>query len=273
MVFLLVDDEPAPLKELTMAVREAMPESEIHAFQWSKDALAFAGEHNVDAAFLDVNMPETDGIELARRLKTLQNGINVVFCTGYGNYMPQAFSLHASGYVMKPVTADAIREELNYLRFDPNSAGKTGETPVRRYRIKTFGDFTLFIDGKPATFSRTKAKELLAYLVDRKGSGVSRKELAAVMFEDAPYDRNAQNYLTKIIKALQDSLTAAGAPEILIAGANQYSVDTRLLDCDLYDFCDGDEKARKQYLGEYMNQYSWAEMTRMYLEDILAKEG
>lgn len=271
MVLLLVDDEPAPLKELTMAVREAAPEAEVHAFQWSRDALAFAADHAVDVAFLDANMPEIDGVELAKRLKACQKYINVIFCTGHDRYMPEAFMLHASGYLMKPVEADAIREEMQNLRFDQSDIEKNEESPSCRFRVKTFGSFTFFADGKPVSFTRSKAKEALAYLVDRKGSAINRKEMAAVLFEDTPYDRNLQNYLTKIIRSLQESLEAVDASGLLIVSFNQYAVDTSKFTCDMYDLCNGNKEVRKEYMGEYMTQYSWAEMTQMTLEDIMNK--
>ena len=54
---------------------------------------------------------------------------------------------------------------------------------------KTFGEFEFLIDGKPMHFPRSKAKELLAFLIDKQGAGVKRKVAFAVLYEDASYDR------------------------------------------------------------------------------------
>ena len=64
-------------------------------------------------------------------------------------------------------------------------------------------------------FKRSKSKELLAYLIDRRGMSVSRKEIAAVLFEDVPYDRSRQKYLDAIIRSLRDTLREYGIAEIL----------------------------------------------------------
>ena len=77
--------------------------------------------------------------------------------------------------------------------------------------LATFGNFELFVDGRPITFKQAKCKELLAYLVDRRGSGVARAEAFAILWEDRLYDRPMQKQLDVIIRSLRDTLKEAGA--------------------------------------------------------------
>ena len=55
---------------------------------------------------------------------------------------------------------------------------------TRRIRLRTFGTFDAFMGAKPIAFSRTRAKELLAYLADRQGSGVTLADICSALFED-----------------------------------------------------------------------------------------
>ena len=55
-------------------------------------------------------MPEINGIELAKQMKKFQPKVNVIFCTGYSEYMQQAIKLHASGYLLKPSDKEKVKE-------------------------------------------------------------------------------------------------------------------------------------------------------------------
>ena len=116
-------------------------------------------------------------------------------------------------------------------------------------------------------FSLAKAKELLAYLIDREGMAVSRKEIAGILFGDEEYTRATQNYLSKIYKALKESLEAAGLEGLLRKGYNQYYVDANAYDSDLREYRRGVPGVINCFTGEYMAQYSWAEETAGSLYD------
>ena len=201
-------------------------------------------------------MREMNGMVLARKLKEIYPKVNIVFVTGYSQYANEAFALHASGYVYKPVTSDKITIEMENLR-NPVKWKDTGIC------INTFGNFELIVNGKEVSFGREKSKEMLAYLVDKQGKSATRKELAMVLFERDDYSRATQNYLSKIVKELLTVLERVGAQNILKRGLNSYSVNVDEFYCDLYEYekenATPDELNRFQ--GEYMKQYSWAEMT------------
>lgn len=256
MHILATDDEQSALNILMRAIQEVVPSAEIHGFRSPVEALEFMKETKCDIAFLDIEMREMSGIVLARKLKEIYPKVNIVFVTGYSQYANEAFTLHASGYVYKPVTADKILIEMENLR-NPVRWKDTG------IYINTFGNFELIVNGKEVSFGREKSKEMLAYLVDKKGKSATRKELATVLFEREDYSRATQNYLSKIVKELVLTLERVGAEGILKRGLNSYSIDVDAFSCDLYDYekenVAPDELNRFQ--GEYMKQYSWAEVT------------
>ena len=85
-------------------------------FTCPSDALAWLDENEADAALLDIDMPEMSGLALAAKIKEKYPDISVVFTTGYAQFAVDAFALHASGYLMKPLSKERIDEELRYAR-------------------------------------------------------------------------------------------------------------------------------------------------------------
>lgn len=260
MNIIAADDENAALHVLCSAIREAVPDAVVFGFHSPTQALQFARQTRCDIAFLDIKMFEMNGIELAKRLKKVNPRINIIFVTGYSEYTGEAISMRASGYLQKPVMAEDVLEEINNLRYPV-------QQPARGIYAQTFGNFELFVDGKPVPFPRAKSKELLAYLIDRHGAGVTRKEIAGILFEDREYDRSTQDYLNHIITDMVGALRAVNAERILVKGRNYLAVDTGAFACDLYEYEKGNAQSLNTFKGEYMVQYSWAEETEAMLYD------
>ena len=250
MTVVAVDDEKIALEALSKAIREAVPEAELHSFRWSEDALAFAEKSHIDVAFLDVAMPGANGVELARHLMLYQPRINIIFTTGFGQYRDSAFDLHASGYLMKPITPEKVRVELVHLRYPVQEKS--------RVRVQTFGNFEVFWDGKPMEFKYHKTKELFAYLVDRKGALCSVGEMMSILFEE---DQGHETYFKSLRRDLLDTLEAAGCREVISQQRGRLGVVPEHIECDYFDYLNGRDKGKTAYRGEYMTQYSWGEYT------------
>ena len=258
-----VDDEPLALGLLTRSILEACPSAQISQFQSGYDALAFLESNRCDVAFLDIHMRGIDGLTLAKKIKDLSPHCNLIFVTGYSEYATDALSMHASGYIIKPVSAEAVQAELEDLRHPVTLL------PGVLLRIRCFGNFEVFsADGEPVKFSRTKAKELFAYLVYRRGTSCSTRELAAVLFEDNTYSNKQMLYLQKIISSMMQTLKAYNAANIIHKSYNAISLNEELVDCDYYRFLKLDVPSINTYTGEFMTQYSWAEFVAGYLDRI-----
>lgn len=253
MIIFAVDDEAGALQVLVDAIRRVSPHDEIYQFSSSQDALKYAQQVTPDIAFVDIYMSGMIGTELARNLKKINPKLNVIFATGYSDYAVEALNMHASGYLMKPISARDVQKEMDNLRHPI-------ELKKAKIYAQTFGHFEFFVNDQPVQFGRKPAKEVLAYLIDCKGATVTRKELAAILFEDDEYTRNTQNYITQIIKDLTASLKAVGAEDILVRGQDAYGIHPEMIGCDAYDYFKGDPAAINAFYGEYMIQYSWAEM-------------
>lgn len=259
MNIIAVDDEELALAYLVRILGEAEPECEIQPFLDPFDALQYVKSHPVDLAFLDVEMYGLDGIDLAKRFKDTQPDINIIFVTGFPDYAVDAFSLHASGYLLKPVSVKSIHSEIASLR---NPIVKKTD---KKIRVQTFGSFEVFNGNIPLEFSRIKSKELFAYLIDRKGAGSTTAELSAVLWEDREYSISLQKQFQTIVSDMMKTLKSAEAEDVVIKKRNFISVDTSKIECDYYDFLNGDVRAINSYAGEYMSNYSWAEFTTGYL--------
>ena len=246
-------DDALPIMEDTVAMCRKLPQiTSVTGFTRPKEALEWLATHPVDLALLDIDMPEINGLMLAEQLKRYQPDVAVIFLTAFQQYAVQAVKLRASGYLLKPVSLEDLREEVDY------ACSKKRERPTSHITVQTFGNFEIFVDGETLAFRRAKSKELLAYLVDRSGKGVSRAWIFSALWEEGVYDHSKQKYLDVIIRSLRDTLREAGIEEILEIKGGFLRVRPELLDCDLYRFLKNDPAAVNAYRGEYMEEYSWA---------------
>ena len=273
MRIIAVDDEKLALASSLETLKSIFEEEEIQGFLRPADALLFVEKcikdsDGVEYAFLDVEMYQMTGIELAKRLKEICPQIRIIFITGYHQYAYEAFRVHASGYLLKPITKNAVLEELKSYGDDREQITNSEK---KRVRIQTFGNFEVFVDDNPMMFERAKSKELFAYLVDRNGAGVKTAEISGILFEDRDYDRNVRNQTQTVISCLMKDLRAAGIEQIIIKRWNHLAIDTNKVICDYYQFLKGDTHAINSYLGEYMINYSWAEFTTASLREKLGR--
>lgn len=255
MLILAADDEPMILEELVSVIEEVRPDAEIHGFTNPKELLEYADINTCDIAFLDVEMGIMSGIEVAKKLKIKNPKVNLVFVTGYDKYMRNALNLRASGYITKPVNREKIEEEFANLR-NPVEQDMEKENVLV---AKCFGHFDVFVNGESLAFERKKTKELLAYLIDRRGSVVTSGEICSALWENAENDKNTGHYLQVLKKDLIQTLKKVNMEKVFKIGWNKYSVDTSLISCDYYDYLENKAEGVRAFNGEYMMQYSWGE--------------
>lgn len=253
MRFLVVDDEPLALRDLSEILRKVVPDCEIVGCTTASEAMKTIQNRengDFDVAFLDIELGSGNGITLAKALKDRIPDLHIIFVTAYDTYALRAFEVHATGYLLKPALEEDIRRELTFLYKD-----EVG----RRVRVQTFGGFDIFVDGKPLVFKRAKAKELFALLIDRRGNVLTAREAICLLYDDDENDRVKLNYFRTLVYDIRRTLSEAGVPEILVRSRNALAVRTDLIDCDSYRFLLGDPVAINSYRHDYMIHYSWAE--------------
>ena len=139
--------------------------------------------------------------------------------------------------------------------------------PGKRARVQTFGNFEVFVDENPVLFTRSKTKELFAYLVSRKGTLCNNNEIIAVIWENKNDSPALQSHFRVLVADLIKTLKSLNVENIIIRKWKQLAVVPGSISCDFYDMLDGNVKAVNSYAGEFMAQYSWAEIDAAYLEN------
>lgn len=163
---------------------------------------------------------------------------------------------------MKPANEEKLRKEIENLRRP------IPQKDDSLLKVQCFGNFEVFGEDGILKFSRLLGKEAFAYLIDRRGAGCTVGEICSVLWEDRQADKKLKSQCRVIMAALKNDLEKAGAGDVLVKNWNIWGVDTSKISCDYYDFLKGDSGAVNSFRGEYMSQYSWAEMTIGNLIDI-----
>ena len=250
MIAIAVDDEALMLGALVAALEDSPDIKEVVKFSDCEAALDYARNNPIDVAFLDINMRGMGGLELAKSILEARSCCKIVFCTGYEEYAIPAFKLHASGYLMKPISAEDVQGEIDNIKGIHQNE--------KLLTVKCFGNFEIYAKNKPLVFKRLKTKELFAFLVDRKGAGMTAKQICAVLFPSDTDDAKNSAYLRQLVMDLKNTMKTVGAEDVLCHETPFYRIDTNLIKCDYISYL---ESGKPEFHGEYMMQYSWAEET------------
>ena len=250
MIAIAVDDEALMLSALVAAVEASPDITSVAKFSDCEEALEYVKSNPAGIAFLDINMRGMGGLALAEKIVAARPACKIVFCTGYEEYAIPAFKLHASGYLMKPISAEDVQVEIDNI--------KGVRAQEKLLTVKCFGDFEVYAKNEKLVFKRLKTKELFAFLMDRKGAGMTAKQICVALFPDDTDDTKNSAYLRQLIMDLKNTLKAVGAESVLCHETPCYRVDTSLIKCDYISYL---ETGKPEFHGEYMTQYSWAEET------------
>ena len=250
MIAITVDDERPMLNALTDIVKSSPDIEAVYDFSVCSAALEWISQNRADVAFLDINMRGMGGLALAEKITELHPDCKIVFCTGYEEYALNAIQLRCSGYLIKPITPEAVQKEIDHI--------KSKNPDASLLDVKCFGNFEVLKNGESLTFKRSKAKELFAVLVDRNGAGMTGKQICAVMWPENTDDVKNMDYLRHLVGDLKKALANAGAQEVFCQDGYNYRIDTLRVNCDYHKFL---KTGNPQFRGEYMSQYSWAEDT------------
>ena len=250
MIAIAVDDEELMLHALIRAISASPDIKEVVKFSNCDKALNYVKENLIDVAFLDINMRGMGGIALAEEIIKLRPNSKIVFCTGYEEYAIPAFKLHASGYLMKPISTEDVQSEIDNI--------KGVRQKEKLLEVNCFGNFEVYVKGERLSFKRSKTKELFAFLVDRRGAGMTAKQICAVLFPEDSDDAKNTAYLRQLVLDLKNTLKSVGADSVFSHETPYYRINANSIKCDYFSFL---ENGKPEFFGEYMSQYSWAEET------------
>jgi len=274
---IIVDDEQPSVDKLEKMLHNSGMVEIKGKFTEPLKALEFLKTNRIDVSFLDIEMPDMDGIDLSNRITDLQGKIAIVFVTAYNQYAVEAFRLNALDYLLKPVSADRLRETLDRIieekNIGMNYAGLT---------VRCFGKFRVTIGSEEVKFRTEKAEELLALLIDRRGSFVGRSQIIDCLWEEYEGDRALIHFNTTL-HYMKKALLRHGVQVPIEHDRGSYRIETASITCDYCQFhalASGDgaaspdnalkfEEAAALYTGSYLSgkEYAWAERSRQMLKD------
>ena len=253
MKIIYVDDEIIQLENFRISSQNLNGVEDVHFFSRSTEALQWAQEHPVNVAFLDIEMPGMNGIELARQLKLLDEKIKIIFVTAYEQYALEAFGVRAIGYLLKPYSREDIQKELDHAASLMPQQTQT----QKRVQITTMPDLIVRADGKNVSLGgHSRQEELFALLVDRGSAGITKGDALACIWEGK---RASDSAYWVCLSRLKSLLEEAGLQELILENGYTRYLNTEMVDCDLYRILKGDRDAMENYHGAYLRRYSWAE--------------
>jgi two-component system, LytTR family, response regulator len=274
-----VDDEETALQWFSRVAANNANLSVAGAFQYPEEALAFVRNHAVDVAFLDVEMPEMSGLELAEQLVRLDPFLRIVFVTAYNQYALDAFRAHAVGYLLKPLDSEALEEQVNHLSaLNTSRPAKSGVQPLY---VKCFGTFSVTAPSRPTLAVRwktAKTEELFTLLAHPLGKVKTRESMIETLWPEMDPTKSI-NLFHVTCTYLRAALTEMGFPDLLQRELDGYSLSATAIDCDVFRFqlatrslqtlsVDKLEETAALYAGPFLEHktYLWASAARTQLE-------
>lgn len=226
MKAIVVDDEPLALSGM-IRMLERQGVEVTASFQNPKDALDADRWSGADAAFVDIDMPGMNGLELASRLQSMDPELQVVFVTAYDQYAVKAFEIAAADYLIKPVRAARLEATLERLR-------QSSRLPPKRQRQDEPAPVLccmhdLGIDtgkGRIAEipWRTSKSKELFAYLVHTRDKAVSKEQLQDLFWQDLETEKAVANLHTTVYQ-IRQTLKSVDLPIQIVYNGGRYRVE------------------------------------------------
>jgi len=270
-----VDDELHALKRFKRMVEKNSDIELCGLFETGEQLLAYLKNHPLDAVFLDIEMPDINGLMLAQQILDLNENIDIIFVTAFNQYAVEAFELQAIDYIMKPMKKERLEKTMKRLLKTKVSTPKPGNLFVQ-----CFGDFEVFLNEEAMVWRNSKAKEIFAFLIHKNGVSVNWEKIADAVWPDYDFEKAQTNFHANTY-LLRKILAKVGISQILEGGRGNYRIVKDGLSCDLYQLeamIKGKQVNRKEdfQLLEglikkgYMegNGFSWAQPRAAELEEM-----
>lgn len=276
-----VDDETKALKRISRIIRQIDNVSLSGGFTRPSEVLDFIQSQEVDVVFLDIEMPEVYGLELAEKIFEIKPQVAVVFVTAYDKYALRAFQAHAIGYLLKPIDLGDVQKQIATIMKRRQDGRQQPE--MNHFTVQCLGHFMCFPRGTQDEilhWRTAKAEELFALLLHYRGQTVDRGKIIDTLWPDMDMAKANQNlYVT--ICYIRNTLEAMGYEQMLVRTRGSYYIRLDGLQCDAVAFMKfldragvGDnhiehlEKTLALYKGHYLDDkpYDWALSMRAWLE-------
>ncbi|MGE7696762.1 response regulator [Lysinibacillus sp. NPDC094177] len=272
---IVMDDEPLALINMEKKLKEFSSIEVIKSFTTAKDLLTEGPSLDFQVAFLDVEMPGLNGLEIARLLKEWNKNIFIVFVTAYRDYAVQAFEIHSIDYLLKPISKARLETTINRIQELLLLENKSTPIQIRNkpaLTIQCFRGFVVLHNNKAIHWRTLKTKELFAFLFSNLNNHVPRDTIIDALWADTEF-KKARVQLHTTVSYLRTTLSTLGYLEVIQYANGCYILQLEDFQCDAHDLehiLNGKtetgkldiEKAEaliQDYQGEYMAalDYPW----------------
>lgn len=273
----IIDDEQPAADKMEKMLKESGIVDIKGVYTYATAALEGIKNTEVDVVFLDIEMPDINGMALSKNITEIDENIAIIFTTAYSQYAVDAFRLDAMDYLMKPLEKELLKETLDRIIQKKNIKVGTYSN-----RIHCFGKFKAANDRGIVRFRTAKAEELMAFFVDQHGREVSRNEIVDQIWSDFDGDKAIDNFNTTLYY-MKKALSSNGFEIVVERNRDRYKVNLDSAYCDYLEFKSfiGSEKKItdntivrweriiRLYKGEYLegNEFSWAERNKLLLKE------
>ena len=223
-----VDDEIHVLERFERMILEYKDVELCGLFETGEALLSYLKEQPLDVVFLDIEMPGLNGLELSAKMLDLYEHMDIVFVTAFNQYAVEAFEVQAVDYLLKPLTEKRLGKTVHRL-LKKKRVIHHHEQPF----IQCIGDFEVFMNQEALVWKNSKAKEILAFLVQKGGVAVNWEKIADAIWPEYNVEK-AHTNLHATMYLLRKRLAEVGISEILESGRGNYRIIKDKVTCDLY---------------------------------------
>lgn len=230
MKAIIVDDEPLMIKRFKRLSSNIPDLYVVGEYSNPKKALDECQIKAPDIAFIDIEMPVINGLELAQSLRKIRENMVIIFISAHNKYVWDSNRLGADYYIVKPYKEETIKMVMERVRL-------ISARQKKKITIKTFGNFCVLKEGSPVKLTG-KAKEILALLVSERGKEISNYYIYSTIWEERPYSNNNMVVYYNAMRRLKKALKDADIEELLISSHLGQMINTEVFNCDFYDWLD-----------------------------------
>lgn len=290
MKVILVDDEPLALKYLERQLLKLDTLSidvigtYTNPYEGRNEILA----RDVDIVFLDISLPELNGIELAEQLLEQKPHLCIVFVTGYHEYAVTAFELNAVDYIVKPVQMDRVAKTMERLRSRIASRPEEVMEPHRNIWMTMFRQVMIEQPNEQGQFAllhwrTTRAQEIFIYLLQHRGQLVRKSALIDMLWPEFDMDKaypqlyTAIYHIRKTLEPFDTRFQITNTTEGYVLNIEGVQLDIEEWENWLMsnpsvsaESIEGHIEMMKLYTGDYLQEYDywWAEGERQRLKEL-----
>ncbi|MFD2115212.1 response regulator [Paenibacillus yanchengensis] len=280
MNVVIIDDEKLAIDVLAIVLEELTPFSICikGTFTDAMDAFELLAREQIDLVFLDMEMLDVHGLQIAKLILTQYPHIQLIFVTAHSQFAVDAFDVAATDYLLKPVQAQRLEKAMFKAQqvYDSRKELRTDDKQANLY-VRVFGGFQLVdAEQKTVKWRTKKVKELFLYLWLHQKKPLLNVVLMENLWPDVEPDKASVNLHTAIYQ-LRKTLKQCGIDHPILLANNHYQLTVKLdsdyeellalLECERHD-----EQSMQQILNYYEDdflaaeEYSWAIRIRLRLK-------